>query len=106
MSLVGYLLLILGAMVLLLAAVGLFVLEDALSRQHAGTKAGSLGVLFCMIGTALVGGDWMWAWRCMLVILLVWLTLPVASHVLARAAVREQGVVEPEGYKNRPFPRY
>jgi multicomponent Na+:H+ antiporter subunit G len=42
-------------------------------------------------GTALIGGDWSWGWRALLIVLIVWLTLPVASHVLARAALRERG---------------
>jgi multicomponent Na+:H+ antiporter subunit G len=91
MSTVGVTLLILGALVLLLASAGLFVLRDALSRQHAATKAGSLGIVCMVAGTALIGGDWSWGWRALLIVLIVWLTLPVASHVLARAALRERG---------------
>lgn len=90
MSTIGVVLLILGALVLLLASVGLFVLQDALSRQHAATKAGSLGIVGIVVGTALIGGDWSWGWRALLIVLIVWLTLPVASHVLARAALRER----------------
>ncbi len=89
MTAAGILLLSLGVLILLLASAGLFVLRDALSRQHAATKAGSLGIVFIMAGTALLGGDWSWGWRALLIVLLVWLTMPVASHVLARAALRE-----------------
>lgn len=85
----GFLLLVLGVLTLLLASLGLFVLGDALSRQHAATKAGSLGVVFVVAGTAFAGGDWSWAWRAVLIASLVWVTMPVASHVLARAALRE-----------------
>lgn len=106
MSLIGFVFLILGALVLLLAAVGLFVFKDALARQHAGTKAGSLGVLFCMLGTALVGADWSWAWRCLTVILLIWLTLPVASHVLARAAAGEKKINDSKHDDKGQFPLF
>jgi multicomponent Na+:H+ antiporter subunit G len=90
MTLLGNLFLIIGALVLLLAGVGLFVLTDALSRQHAATKAGSLGIVLVVGGTALIGGDWSWGWRAMVIVSAVWATMPVASHVLARAAWREQ----------------
>jgi multicomponent Na+:H+ antiporter subunit G len=90
MAMVGAVLLICGALVLLLASAGLFVLRDALSRQHAATKAGSLGIVFIVAGAACLGGDWSWGWRALVIVLLVWLTMPVASHVLARAALREQ----------------
>lgn len=106
MSTVGAVLLIFGALVLLLASVGLFVLRDALSRQHAATKAGSLGIVFIATGAACTGGDWSWGWRALVIVLLVWLTMPVASHVLARAALREQmnreGVVQEEAGERAP----
>jgi multicomponent Na+:H+ antiporter subunit G len=93
----GTIVLFLGISVLLLASCGLFVFQDALSRQHAATKAGSLGIVFIMAGTALIGGDWAWAWRALLVIIGVCATMPVASHVLARAAFHEQ-----TGQKHQP----
>ena len=90
MSVLGTILLALGALVLLVASAGLFMLRDALSRQHAATKAGSLGVVAIVLGAALLGGDAAWAWRAAAIVAIVWLTMPVASHVLARAALREQ----------------
>ena len=86
MSLAGQLLLALGALILLLAAIGLHTLPDALSRQHAATKAGALGIVCILAGAALIGGDAGWFGRALAIIAIVWLTMPVASHVLARAA--------------------
>ena len=90
MTLAGILLIALGALILLLASIGLLTLPDALSRQHAATQAGSLAVACIVLGAALVGGDAAWIGRALAIIAIVWLTLPVASHVLARAALREQ----------------
>ncbi|MBI3777280.1 MAG: monovalent cation/H(+) antiporter subunit G [Gammaproteobacteria bacterium] len=89
MNAAGNILLALGALVLLLASIGLFRLPDALSRQHAATKAGSLSIVGIVLGAALIGGDSTWIVRALVIILIVWATLPVASHMLARAAVRE-----------------
>lgn len=89
MTAAGVILLFVGVVVLVLASCGLFVFRDALSRQHAATKAGSLGIVLIMVGTAMIGGDWSWVWRVCLIIIGVWVTMPVASHVLARAAFRE-----------------
>lgn len=94
MTIMGTILLGIGVLVLLVASAGLFVFRDALSRQHAATKAGSLGVVLIMAGTALLGGDWSWSWRALLIVVCVWATMPVASHVLARAAFREQLAAE------------
>jgi len=88
MSFVGAILIGLGALILLLASIGLFVLRDAMSRQHAATKAGALGVVCIVFGTALIGGDAGWIWRAAAIIAIVWLTMPVAAHVLGRAALR------------------
>jgi multicomponent Na+:H+ antiporter subunit G len=96
MIMAGTILLFIGVAVLLLASAGLFVFQEALSRQHAATKAGSLGIVFIMAGTALLGSDWSWTWRAVLVIVSVWATMPVASHVLARAAFRELRAGEDE----------
>ena len=89
MSTVGTLFIALGVLVLLLASSGLFALKDALSRQHAATKAGSLGIVMIVSGAALIGGNWSWGWRALVIVIFVWLTMPIASHVLARAAMRE-----------------
>lgn len=78
--------LLLGLALLVVAAVGLFTLPDALSRQHAATKAGTLAVGFILlaVGLWMPGGDW-W-WRIVAIMALLMATLPVASHLLARAA--------------------
>lgn len=92
MSVAGAILMAVGILVLLLASAGLFILKDALSRQHAATKAGSLGIILVVGGAALVGGGWDWGWRATVIVLLVWLTMPVASHVVARAALRSSNL--------------
>ena len=80
----------LGCGVLLIAAAGLFRLTEAISRQHAATKAGTLGVGLILAGAALVGGDWAWGGRVLAILAILFVTLPVASHMLARAAARQQ----------------
>lgn len=101
MIVVGWLLLTAGTLALVVASAGLFVLGDALSRQHAATKAGSLGLVLIVAGAACTFGSWAAAWRAAVVVLLVWATMPVASHVLARAALRESGAA-PAGQETAP----
>lgn len=91
MKTAGLLLLVFGILILLLASLGLFVLQDALSRQHSATKAGTLGIVLVVTGTALIGGSWAWGWRALVITGLAWLAMPVASHVLARAAMSQRG---------------
>ena len=87
---VGWILIMLGCCVLLIAAAGLFRLADAVSRQHAATKAGTLGVGLILAGAALVGGDWAWGGRVLTIMAILFVTLPAVSHMLARAAAKQQ----------------
>lgn len=77
-----------GVLLLLIAAAGLFLLPDALARQHAATKSGTLALGLILLGTALYAGDAGWTWRVIAILVLLVITLPVASHMLARAAAR------------------
>lgn len=85
----GWLLCVLGIVVILVAALGLIRLPDALSRQHAATKAGTVAVILFATGVALVVQDSAWTWRLLAIVVLLLLTLPLASHALSRAAARE-----------------
>lgn len=88
MTLLAALLLLAGAVLLAIAAWGVLRLPDALSRQHAATKAGTLAVAAVCLGALCVGGEG-WAWRLLSILALLLITLPLASHLLARAAARE-----------------
>jgi multicomponent Na+:H+ antiporter subunit G len=85
----GWVLCVLGIVVILVAALGLVRLPDALSRQHAATKAGTVAVILFATGVALVVQDAAWTWRLLAIVVLLLLTLPLASHALSRAAARE-----------------
>lgn len=92
MSALGALLLVAGALLLVIAAWGVIQLPDALSRQHAATKAGTLALALVCTGAILMVPEGEWLWRLLLILGFLLATLPVASHLLARAAVREAGM--------------
>ena len=75
-----------GALIMGIAALGLVRLADPFMRMHATTKAGVLGSGLVLVGAGVSFGD-VWpvvASLAGLIFLLV--TSPVASHVLGRAA--------------------
>lgn len=94
-----------AVLMLVISALGLLRLPDALSRQHAVTKAATLGLsllifalmLFVIATGAEVnqvnqfshieGSNWLIKLSLLLVFLLV--TLPLASHALARSSLSE-----------------
>jgi multicomponent Na+:H+ antiporter subunit G len=88
MSVAGFVIAVLGVGLLIVAAIGLFRLPDALSRQHAATKSTTLALGLILIGAAIHAPDEGWWWRVTALLLLLLATLPVASHMLARAAAR------------------
>jgi len=93
-SAVGAVLLIAGALLLVVAAWGVIQLPDALSRQHAATKAGTLALALVCAGSMLLVPEGEWLWRLLLILVFLLATLPVASHLLARAAVLEAGMAD------------
>ena len=90
----GSVLLAAGALLLVVAAWGVVVLPDALARQHAATKAGTLALAVVCVGAMLVARDAAWTGRLLLILAFLLATLPVASHLLARAAVRDAGLTQ------------
>ncbi|MBD3893901.1 monovalent cation/H(+) antiporter subunit G [Hydrogenophaga sp.] len=89
MNVLAAVLIVLAALLLVIAAWGVHKLPDALARQHAATKAGTLALAVLCLGAMLAMADPQWTRRLLLIIGFLLFTLPVASHLLARAAVRE-----------------
>lgn len=88
-ELLGAVLVVLGGILLVVAALGVVTLPDALSRQHAATKAVTLAVMTLSAGACLMVMDTAWVWRLGLLVVFLMLTVPGASHLLARAAAAE-----------------
>ena len=80
------LLVLLGGAFCLLGAIGLLRMPDVYTRLQAATKTGTLGVGCLMLGIAIHFGDLGVSVRALLVIAFLFLTAPVAGHVIARAA--------------------
>lgn len=101
MTVAGWVLCFLGVLVLLIAGIGLLRLPDALARQHAATKAATLGLGSLILGAGLAAGRWDWTPRLLLLLALLLVTLPLASHALARAAARRASAPPAEGTEAR-----
>lgn len=86
---------LIGSVISLLAAVGLVRLPDVYTRSHAASKSSTLGVLCVLTGTLLffLMSDGYFSIRLILGIFFVFLTAPVAAHVICRAAYRNNAPV-------------
>lgn len=79
-----------GTIISLISSIGLVRLPDVYTRSHAGSKSSTLGVLSVLVGTLLffVIADGYFSIRLILGICFVFLTAPVAAHVICRSAYR------------------
>lgn len=82
--------LITGAVLILIASLGIFRMPDLYLRMHASAKAGTLGAGLVLGGAVLFFGDWWVAFELLMAILFLILTAPVAFHLLGRAAYRQK----------------
>jgi len=95
MSVVAAILMLAGALLSAVAALGLLRLPDLYTRMHAAAKAGPLGAGLILLAAAFASGDWAIAVRCVLGFVFLIATSPVSAHLLARAALRSGVAPDP-----------
>ena len=83
LAIIGALIALAGSLFLLLAAIGVLRMPDTYNRMQTGTKATTLGSLLFFVGIGVAHPPW---WGKMLVLIIfIFLTNPLSSHILARA---------------------
>jgi multicomponent Na+:H+ antiporter subunit G len=85
---ISVLLLIVGAIFLLVSCVGLLRLPDFYTRAHAVGKAETLGSILILAGLALYNGWELSSLKLLVLLAIVAITNPTATHALSRAALR------------------
>jgi multicomponent Na+:H+ antiporter subunit G len=75
-----------GLVFLIAAALGVFRFTDPLQRMHASTKAGTVGAGCVLVGVFFELRTWEAALMCASTISFLFLTIPIAGHLLGRAA--------------------
>lgn len=80
-----------GSVIVFISAIGMIRLPDVYTRSHAASKSSTLGVLSTLVGTLIyfVLADGYFSIRLILGIFFVFLTAPVAAHVISRSAYRK-----------------
>ncbi len=91
-ELIAVLLILIGTIFSFFSAIGLIRLPDVYTRSHAASKSSTMGVLFILVGTFLffMMEEGYFSIRLFLGIFFVFLTAPVAAHVIVRAAYRSK----------------
>lgn len=89
---VGEAFVLLGALLTLLAAIGVARFQDAFARMHALSKATTLGVLAALVGGAVTLPSANDTTSMIFAAVLQIVTNPVSSVMLARAAYLAEGI--------------
>lgn len=79
-------LILVGSVFSLLAAVGLLRMPDLYMRMQAAAKSSTLGVSCIVVAAALQFGETAFTTNAVLVVAFLFLTAPVAAHMIGRAA--------------------
>lgn len=79
-----------GAGLVLLAGVGVLRFDDLYARMHAATKAPTLGALLIGVAGVIALDDS--RPKLALAVVIIFVTAPVASHMIGRSAYRADGV--------------
>ena len=83
-ELIGSIFILAGAFFHFSAGLGMLRMPDVYTRMQAGTKASTLGNTLILIGIAIYHPGW--SLKLLILIYFVFMTNPVSSHTLARAA--------------------
>ena len=87
LTVIGLAFLIFGLFVFFSAVLGLYRLDYVLNRMHAAAVGDALGIFCVLVGLICLHGWSLPAAKTLLVFLFLWLTSPVASHLIAEMEV-------------------
>lgn len=77
-----------GLFVLGVATIGIFRFSTMLNRIHIAAKCDTLGALLVLLSLIILSGWTIFSLKLLLVIIFLWLSNPVSSHLVARAEVK------------------
>jgi multicomponent Na+:H+ antiporter subunit G len=81
---IGEILMILGALFVFLAALGLMRMPDVYNRMQTSTKAVTLGAILSITGMIIIQPAW--ALKGIVIILFLLFTNPISAHSIGRAS--------------------
>lgn len=90
----GGVLLLAGSLAVIAGGIGVLRLPDVYTRLHGAAITDTLGALLVLSGLAVHAGWSLVTVKLAMILLFLWLTTPVASHALARAAMARK--IEPK----------
>ena len=83
----GLAVLLFGLFVFFTAVLGLYRFDYVLNRMHAAAVGDALGIFCILLGLMLLHGWSLPAFKTLAILLFLWLTSPVSSHLIAEMEV-------------------
>lgn len=77
-------LIVLGSIFILIAAIGVLRFKDVYTSMHATTKASSFGLLLILSGVALHFLIWIVVIKAILIVAFIYLTAPLAAQAVSQ----------------------
>jgi multicomponent Na+:H+ antiporter subunit G len=87
-ELFAYALLVIGAACAFVGALGIVRFPDVYNRIHANTVAVVGGAILTLVGISLLEGFSPYSFKALIIAVFIFLTNPVGSHAIARAAYK------------------
>ena len=84
---VGAALILAGLVIFALSVIGVYRFKYVLNRMHAAAVGDTLGLFCILIGLILFHGWSLSAAKTLLILVFLWLTSPVASHLIAEMEI-------------------
>jgi len=76
-----------GLLVFIISTLGNFRFQYVINRMHIAALGDTLGVLFVLMGLIVICGFTFLSLKLLSVILFLWLSSPVSSHLISRVEV-------------------
>ena len=80
----GSVLLLCGLLIFLIEVYGVYHMKYVLNRMHAAALGDTLGIGCSMAGLMLLSGSCFGILKMLMIVVFLWITSPVSSHLLAR----------------------
>ena len=84
----GLVVLVFGVFVFFSAVLGVYRFDYVLNRMHAAAVGDALGIFCILLGVVLLHAPSLSAMKALLVLIFLWITSPVSSHLIAQAEVQ------------------
>ena len=91
---IAALFILIGVLSEIMAVIGVFKFKHVLSRMHASAIGDTVALLFVIVGVCIITGLSFTTLKLILVVVFLWLTSPISSHLISMTEVKTNDELE------------